>query len=156
MPKIETTFKGFGQVANNLNAIAGKIERGGMRIALTKASKPMLKAAKQEARKDERTGTLRKSLRRKVKTNRNGSVAVFIGPDRRVTAEVDGKTHIPANIAHLKEFGFTHTSGKAVSGSHFLETAFEATKDEAITIYAKEIKGAVQTSANRLKKKGVI
>jgi HK97 gp10 family phage protein len=156
MARIETTFKGFNQVVTNLQAIHGKIERGGMRIALTKASKPMLKASKQEARKEERTGTLRKSLRRKVKTNRSGSVAVYIGPDRRVTAEVDGKTHIPANIAHLKEFGFTHTSGKRVEGSHFLETAFEDTKDEAIDIYATEIKGAVQTSAKRLQKKGVI
>lgn len=151
---VTVQFKGLKQVQKRLEWAAGKVERGANRDALNKAAKPMLNAAKRNARAIEKTGTLRKSLKRKVKTNvRKGTVQVLIGPDRRVTSEDYGGTHIPANIAHLVEFGFQHKGGPRVEGEHFLEAAFDETKAEAIKIYHKEIGASVEKFIRRFKDK---
>lgn len=156
MPSIrKISFKGLDSIEKKLNFLAGKVERGAMRDALAKASKPNLKKAKQTARAIEKTSTLRKSLKRKIKTFKNGMVIAYIGPDRRVTSNDYGGNHTPANIAHLIEFGFHDRAGNKVPGKKFLEIAFNSTKKESIRIYKAEIGSSVQKIAKRLEKKGV-
>jgi len=155
MPSVKVIFKNLNEVHDRMNWVAGKIERGAMRDAANKAAKPMLKASKRHARIIEKTGTLRKSLRRKTKTLvRKNQVVVYIGPDKRVTAEAYGGTHIPANIAHLIEFGFTHFRGGNVEGNHILENAFEESAQETIRIYQREIGFSVDKLIGKFKEKG--
>lgn len=146
-------FNGLKDIDKNLKAIAGKIERGSMRHALMKAATPMLKESRIEARKIEKTGTLRKSLKKKTKTSKLGVVSVFIGPDRQVTSTDYGGKHTPANIAHLIEFDHKSKSGGIVQGAGFLEKAFKKTKGETMRIYSGELKSSIKTIAKRMERK---
>lgn len=79
-----------------------------MRPAINKG----LTIAKREAKSlvPRRSGALRKAIASKSKTNkRKGAVygMLFVRRDRAI--EYEGKTHDPAKIAHLVEFGTRHT-----------------------------------------------
>lgn len=152
--KADVSFKGLDKIHKRLSVAVDRIERGTMRDALNKAASPMLKASKDRARLIQRTGTLRKSLKRKIITDvSRQSVSVLIGPDRRVTSTDYAGKHTPANIIHLIEFGFNHKSGKRIEGKKFLEAAFEETKEETIKTYHRELGTSVEKVIKQFQKK---
>lgn len=114
---ITGTIIGLKETLETLRLLPGKLQRRILRPALTKATKPILMAAKRLAPTD--TGMLSKSIARKVVTYKSGTLVVVIGPDtkHRVEATRRGrKTPMivnPAKYAHLVEFGTRpHSLGK--------------------------------------------
>jgi len=145
------TFKGLEKVTRNLNRLAEKAGKKGSADALRKAARPMLRRAKANARAFQRTGTLRRSLTIKTRRDRRGGgITVIVAPNKNIRITIRGKTHIPANIAHLLEFGFRHRGGVRVPGKHFLERAFDSTAQQAIEIYTREIRESTMRAARQI------
>lgn len=161
-----TSVTGFQQLRINIEILERKIGRGAMRVALTKASRLVVADAKR--RVPVRTGTLKKSLRAKVKTYvRRGTVVAIIGPSRSVSAQVDFgsdkgiETLRPSKYSHLVEFG-TATKGVRYnpgiarepgnSPKPFLRPALESTKEAARAKYAAELRPAIQQEAAKIRR----
>lgn len=164
MPR--STARGFQQITINIQLLEQKIGRGAMRVALTKSARLVVADAKR--RVPVRTGTLKKSLRAKVKTYvRKGVVVAIIGPSRSAMAQVDFgdgrgiQTLRPGKYSHLVEFG-TATRGvryvknlKMAPGTRprpFLRPALEATKDAARAKYSAELAPAIQQTAEKIRR----
>ena len=145
--KIKATWRGFADIERNLEKLHKKIERGGMRKALTLASKPLINATRSEARKIEATGNLRKSIGHKSKT-RKGVVSVYVGPRRRYKS--GGKKDDPSRIVHLIESGFRHKGGQRVQGTKFMKSGFNMAEKEARSIYVRNIRSEVLKAAKKL------
>lgn len=135
-----------------IHTMKRRTARGAQRIALTKATTPTLKRARAlaPAPGGTRSGILRKSLGKKVKTNtRRDSVTVIIGPRRGV--EIDFKapgesgfrTRRPSRYAHLVE----HQN----KGQAFLNPAYEQTKGKVLATYKAEMGAAIEKSAKRVR-----
>lgn len=79
------------------------------RPAVREASTPVLRAIRKNAprKKDPRTGQLRKSITRRLKTYKHsGAVIAIIGPRRKfITQDKYGRKVNPTKYAHLVEFG---------------------------------------------------
>jgi HK97 gp10 family phage protein len=161
-----TSVTGFQQIAINIRLLEKKLGRGAMRVALTKSARLVVADAKR--RVPVRTGTLKKSLRAKVKTYvRRGTVMAIIGPSRSASAQADfgdGKgiqTLRPAKYSHLVEFG-TATKGVRYNPGAvqepgnppkpFLRPALESTKDAARATFAAEIGPAIQQEAAKIRR----
>lgn len=132
-----------------------KYLRSGIRKAtrlVQRAAKNRLKADAKDRKgtKDERTRLLEQSMTTKVTVNEaTGKVYGIVGPDVKTQGERDGKPYVPANIAHLVEFGH---AGPAPAPPHpFLRPAFDETKDAAMSIIRDELeKGLVEAARKGL------
>lgn len=109
---IRADIVGLTETLASLQAIAPKLRRKVLRPALSRATKPLVQAAKKFAAR--RSGLLAKSIKRKVRTYKNGgTLATIIGPDSNLRKEVTRQapwgpvqvTAVPAFYAHLVEFG---------------------------------------------------
>lgn len=139
-------WKSFDQLGANLNELVAKVEREGMRSAVRKAATPMLQQARANA--PVRTGTLRESLKVKVKTFKRGkdsTVMAIIGPDRKARSEAGDR---PVKYAHLVELGTVNAPAHP-----FLRPAFDSTKEQSTQIYADNLKPAIQRIAARVNKR---
>jgi HK97 gp10 family phage protein len=157
---------GFQQILINIQILERKLGRGAMRVALTKASRLVVADAKQ--RTPVRTGTLKKSLRAKVKTYVNrGTVVAIIGPSRSAMAQADfgdGKgiqTLRPAKYSHLVEFGTASKGVRYNPGAvqepgnppkPFLRPALESTKGAVRAKYSAELAPAIQQEAAKIRR----
>lgn len=134
----------------NLEFLIGKVERTAKREALTKAARPMLKAAKSLAPVRDRH--LQKSLKVKISTfQRDEMIIATIGPDRQYRAtrtdeEGNPQRVRPVYYAHLLEFG-THR----MPAQPYMRPAFDSTKGVSLKIYAGEIKAAIKRVAKRFR-----
>lgn len=145
--RIKAKPRGVRDFVVTMNNLEGKIARSASRRALTKASTPTVKAARARVRKE--SGTLKKSLDKKVKTYvRSGVVVAIVGPRSGFKGEYKGKVRRPSFYAHLVEFGTSKTPARP-----FLRPAMASTKSRSVSIYRSEIKGFIDKEAARLSKK---
>ena len=143
-------LEGIPKAIEASRALERRIKRGGMRAALTKATTPILRQAKAMAPRE--SGLLRKSLKRKVKTNtRSDTITVIIGADKSVKGTYKGKERRPARYLHLVELG--HGGPRPAAPHPFLRPAYEGNKNAVISTYKAELKKAIEKVQARLTKK---
>ena len=143
-------LEGIEKAIADAKALERRIKRGGMRTALNKATTPILRKAKALAPRE--SGLLRRSLKKKVITNtKTDAVTVMIGADKSVTGTYKGKTRKPSRYLHLVELG--RGGPHPAAPRPFLRPAYESTKNEAVEIYKKELKGAIEKRTAKLTRK---
>lgn len=87
-----------------LEAIDTKASRKGMRSGINQVTKEVLGEAKVNV--PERSGRLKKTLGRKVKSYRQSKIiAGIVGPRKGMLVTIDGVRVDPAKYAHLVEYG---------------------------------------------------
>jgi HK97 gp10 family phage protein len=102
--KMRIESKAIAALAGRLAEIDRKIARKALKAGINEVSKAVLWDAKSLVPK--RTGLLRKSLGRKIKSYRNGAVIVgIIGPRKGFRLVINGVPVNPVKYAHLVEFG---------------------------------------------------
>lgn len=105
-----------------------------MRPAVAAGLIPIRKQAKQNASpgvvlSEQASGLMQKAIRSSARA-RKDKVTGKIYVDRKTEGVVNGKKHVPGNIAHLVEFGH---GGKSPAPAHpFLRPALDASKGEAL------------------------
>lgn len=104
--KTDIKIDGIAQLAKFIDQLPKKALKKALRAAVTAASTPISRDARKMAPK--LTGTLKKSIQRKVKTYPNGNAIAVVGANRAYTSP-NPKTktglNIPANYIHLMELG---------------------------------------------------
>ena len=125
---IRGELTGLRDALNSLKAVKRSAGSRILRKGLAAASKPMLDTARRLVPR--RTGLLRKSLGRKIKTYRStGTVVVMIGPRTgfkrvvRVKGRRTFQRNDPTHYAHLVERGTVHSRA-----TPFLRPAFDQHK----------------------------
>jgi len=95
-----------------------------------------------------RTGLLEQSMTTKVVVDEaRGKVYGIVGPDVAVQGQRGTKRHVPANIAHLVEFGH---AGPAPAPPHpFLRPAFDETKAAAMAAIRGELERGIVEAARK-------
>jgi HK97 gp10 family phage protein len=157
-------------VAELLARLAGldrKVARKALRKGLTEATRVVMWDAR--ALVPKRTGTLRKSIGRKVWTKRGGAViAGIIGPRKGFRVLVRGRPVNPVRYAHLVEFGrravvakkkatgaagvLSEGKGGEVFGPRvasaaprpFMRPAWERNKDRIVAVLVRELENGVR------------
>ena len=116
-------IEGLTELDAALKKMGPAVYRRVTRQAVRAGARPIITAARANlaSRKDEdnwpNTGTTAKSIIAKVKLYPNRQVAVaIIGPGTNVSADVSDRRphmpkHVPANIAHLIEYGHDNVRG---------------------------------------------
>lgn len=85
-----------------------------MRRATSAAAQVVVRGVRQIWRSEAKdTGLSARSVTKKVISTKAGYTAI-VGIDKAASAEVDGHTHVPANIDHLIELGFQHANGTTI------------------------------------------
>lgn len=157
MIKMKIRRSDFLRLEMTFEEIVKQVHRRAMKRALLKAATPMLKAARQNVPK--RHGSLRKALKKRGRTYKDGRAFVIVGPDRNYQVTIDGKNVQPVYYAHLLEFGHVIKAKRKgrvlghVPPKPFLRTAFESTKEKAKRIYKNEIGKALQAESRKAKRK---
>jgi hypothetical protein len=96
----------------------------------------------------ERSGLLKKSLGKKVKVNkRRGTASARVGARSNIQGEVDGKTHIPAKIAHLVELGHIAADGSHVPAKPFLRPAADENEHKAVQVMSDKLAAGIVKEA---------
>lgn len=104
---IRAELSGIREVMARLEGLKpGKVRRIHRKV-LNEVTKPVLKTAKSLVPR--RTGQLRKSLGRKVRTYPSGVTVGVIGPRNGFLIVKDGKRINPVKYAHLVELGTRHS-----------------------------------------------
>lgn len=99
------------QVQVALEGVKVGVQNTVLRAAIRKACGPLAKAAKQNAptrkrrAKDGPTGLLKKSIGFRVVRTKRGVIVGLVGSRRRFMGYAGKKKRVPANYAHLVEFG---------------------------------------------------
>lgn len=125
---INFDMKGGAEIDKSLRSIDLKVQRKIVSKALREGAKPIVKEAKQNAKKTTRTGTLWKSIKAVTGKSKRYLKSIVI-----TTTKGKGVKH-DAFYAHLVEFGTAHSRP-----SPFMRPALDAKADEAIKTVAKEI-----------------
>lgn len=133
------TLTGDKKLEVVLTRLPNKVQRNMARRALRKALTLFKKEAKQIV--PVRTGRLKRALRTKVSLKSSGEMT------GRVQAIYRGKRAAP--YAHLVEWGYTHTSGKRISGDFFMTRTFEKNKSKTIEIFRRELRKEIAKEAVR-------
>lgn len=137
--QVDFTLVGEKRMAKLLDSIPSKMKRKELRKVMSKASTPILKRAR--ALVPVRSGLLKKSLGKKVKTYKSGTVAVIIGARRQYVGIVNNKKHVPANIAHLVEGG--HGGPRPAKPHPFLFPAYNSLKQQTLATMKVEFTKAL-------------
>lgn len=163
-----------------LRELKGAVQRRVLRKAIRNGAKPVIDAMRALAPKD--TGTLKKSIGSRVTTTRKKQVVAIIGPRRRFTRVVKGRTYTATKYRHLVEKGrkavkikptkpgeerkkgiampigkgIFRASAQAAPGKPFLERAAAGVTQEALDIVqrvvAQELKAEVAKAAAKARK----
>lgn len=146
MAQANVQLTGFKELSRKLETLGRKRGKVVVRKAVNKAATPMVKAARRLAPVGE-TGNLKRGLTKAVRSYKAGALIVaFIGNKRGQ----GGAAH-----AHLVEFGTVeryHKSGKSVGAmpaKPFMRPAFDQTKDQQLSILAREIGAGLEKEAAR-------
>lgn len=142
------TLKGDRKLRKLFNTLGERVQRKVLRAAVSASATPVLKSARSKAKR--RTGLLKKSLGRKVATNKKRqSVTAVIGPRRNVTGEVDGTPYKPSRTAHLVEKGFINERGEHVAPQPFLNPAMAETEGQALDAMRTKLAAGVAREASK-------
>jgi HK97 gp10 family phage protein len=141
-------LEGFTELEKDLKTLGERVQRKVLRSAVSAAATPVLKAAK--AKTPKQSGTLKKSLGRKIVTNKKTqSVTAIIGPRRGVTGEYEGKERVPSRYAHLVENGHIDSAGNYVPGQPFLNPAMSEEEASAMTKLKDKLKEGIEKEAKK-------
>lgn len=149
---------GIRELAEAFQELPRRAQSKVVRRAIRIASTPVLKQARLNAptkgSTEDATGTLRKSLGRRIRTNKyTGTTTAFVGPRRgfSVTTTTKGGRKVVRNAvryAHLYEFGTARAKPHG-----FMRRAHEATKGTSENTLRTEIAAGVEREAAALRKK---
>lgn len=133
---------GLRSLLQKLASLRSAQQRAVRRRAMMVASKPVLDTAKNLVNVE--TGLLKRSLGRRVRSYRSGSVVtIIIGPRSGFKQEVKRKHGYvlanPTRYAHFSEFGTVHSQG-----THWLERTEELTRDKFVSDLGSEIRAGVE------------
>jgi len=134
MASRDLTIIGDKALLKKFKRLGVSVQKRVVRRPLTAALSPIVKAAKREAPKVSKA--LSKSIGKKVRTYK-GAVWGAVGPrtDERYTVEYEGRPRVPANYAHLVEFGTLHSAPKP-----FLRRALDENRTRVMRIQSEGIK----------------
>lgn len=137
---------GLKELQRKLATLPERVQWKVMRPAVSAAATPVLKSARQKAKK--RSGGLRKSLGKKIVTNKKTqSVTAIIGPRKDFQTEVNGKPYKPSRTAHLVEKGFINAAGEHVPGQPFLNPALAETQGQALGVLGTKLGEGIEKEA---------
>lgn len=130
-----------------LRTLGERVQRKVLRSAVSAAGTPVLKSARSKVKK--RTGLLKKSLGKVIRTNKKTqSVAAIIGPRKGVSGEHNGKVQKPSRYAHLVEKGFIDEAGNHVPAQPFLNPAMAETEGQALNVMQTKLaEGVIKESS---------
>ncbi len=139
---------GFKELEKTLRTLGERTQRRVLRSAVSAASTPIVRAAKANANDSKESGTLKKSLGRKLKTYTDTqTVVAVIGPRTNVTGTWKGKKRWPAKYAHLVEGGHIDEHGNYVQPKPFLRPAFDSTQGQAVEVMKSKLAEGVTREA---------
>ncbi len=142
-------LEGIPKAIQDAANLERRIKRGGLRMALTKATADIVKRAKALAPRE--SGMLRKSIKRKIKTNtRRDTVTVIIGSDKSVHGTYKGQERKPARYMHLVELG--HGGPHPAAPRPFLRPAYEGNKSAMQAKFKAELKRSIEKVQAKLSK----
>jgi HK97 gp10 family phage protein len=148
MPKAGMTLLGAKELERTFRTLGERVQRKVTRQAVNAAATPVVKAAKAKAPQE--SGTLKKSLGKKVRTyKQTGTVTAIVGPRTDVEGEHDGKVRKPKFYAHLVEGGHIDESGNHVPAKPFLRPAFDETQGQALGVMADKLAAGVVKEAKK-------
>lgn len=156
------SIRGIEPLLARLNRLDSKLRRKIMKQTISKAAKPMIKAARAniQSKTDKETGALKKSIGAAVRSYRKGaSTIAVIGPRRKMgLPNQRGKITIPTLIAHLVEGGtkahdqprhwwFRRSGHPGARPRPFLEPAYVDTETQMMTVIAEELTERIYNEA---------
>ena len=158
MAKIGSTIALVGdrELQQTLLKLTDAAARQVMRPAVGAGLKPIREAARQNAApgaalSPEASGLLRKSIFMTAKSKKDNVVGkVFV--TRKIEGVVDGKKHVPGNIAHLVEFG--HGGPHAATAHPFMRPALDQKKGEAMKLVENKAREMLPKVVDKLRSKG--
>jgi hypothetical protein len=115
-----------------------------LRKTVNNAANPVVKAVREAWPKD--TGFSAKSVTKKIVAGNTGYTAV-IGVDKAAQTEVAGHLHVPSNIDHLVELGYTLPDGTVVPAKAPLRRGFEASGAVAEAQFTSKMGAEVDKAA---------
>ena len=128
--------------------LAVNTQRKVARHAVTKAATPIVRSAKSKVPRE--SGTLAKSLTKKVKTYRDTmTVVAIVGPSNQTKNTYKGKVRMPKFYAHLVHGGFVMTNGQHVPGTPFLANAMEETQGQALETLKSQMAAGIIREASK-------
>lgn len=134
--ELEKLFRSLGE----------RVQRKVTRQAVNAAATPVVKAARQNA--PERSGLLKKSVGRKIKTyTASGTVVGLIGPRTDVSGEYEGKKVVPWRYAHLVEGGHIDEHGNFIPPHPFLRPAWESSEGQALDVMKDKLGSGIEREA---------
>lgn len=101
--KIKAEIKGAKELQDLLRKFTPAVQRRILRPALNVEGTRVLQEARARVPVD--TKLLRRSLGKRTRTYKNGTVLVIVGPRRGFKEQIDGRYKNPSKYAHLVEFG---------------------------------------------------
>jgi len=115
---VKFKLTGLDEIRATLRQLPEETQKKVMAVAVRRAAKPMIAAAKSYASRSVRTGALRASIDVVVKKSRSGDSYAIVGPARgyysrgkKLGKNADRRgANQPANYAHLVEFGHHSTA----------------------------------------------
>lgn len=166
MAKIGSTIALVGdkELQKTLLKLTDAAARQVMRPAVGAGLRPIREAARQNAApgaalSPEASGLLRKSIFMTAKSKKDNVVGkVFV--TRKIEGTVDGKRHVPGNIAHLVEFGHLVKNVKGgpvvgVAAAHpFMRPAMDTKKGEAMKLVENKAREMLPKVVDKLRSKG--
>lgn len=131
---LDLEIQGTDKLIGKLGDLDRKVRNKSIRRAVRAGSTPTRKAMKQKAPKA--TGGLKRSIKTKMKTYKDGTTVAVTGPDRKYLEVLsDGRRHRPAYISHILENG-----SRFVAAQPFIAPAGLETKAEVLQIVASKLK----------------
>ena len=130
-----------------LKTLGERVQRKVLRSAVSAAATPVVKSAKQRAKKQ--SGLLKRAMGKKIVTNKaRQSVTAVIGARKEVQGEYRGKPRKPSRYSHLVEKGYIDEAGEHVPPQPFLTPALEETRGQSESIlHSKLAEGVLREAA---------
>jgi len=137
---------GDAETRRNLRELARYVSTPAT-AAARKALRPMLAAAKQNAKESDDTGALRSSLTIKKQSKSSKLHPRFrVGPD----AGHQKAGRRPVKYAHIVNYGKVNRDGSVTPGTRFMDRAFEAEAQGTVDRFGKELGPAIEKHAAKL------
>jgi HK97 gp10 family phage protein len=136
-------LEGDVRLRRKLERLETKSQKKIVRPAVNAALTPINKAAKRKASVE--TGLLKKSIGKKVKTYRSGTVWGGVGPRTGFKTQMeDGRFRNPVKYAHLVELGTRHSPARP-----FLRPALDEQRPHALAVLAAKVRAGIEKEARK-------